>query len=89
MSAATLLVIILAACAVVVAVLLLICRTYFLPFFVGLARGHHDLLTLFILNLLFGMTFVGWWLCLWWAFKGRVKDEKGDPMWVPKQNYWW
>lgn len=53
-----------AAVATVVAIALWL---YFLPTVVAAARGHGDVLAIFVLNLLFGLTFIGWGLALVWA----------------------
>lgn len=40
---------------------------YFLPTIVAANRGHNNHLSIFILNLLLGWTFVGWVVALVWA----------------------
>jgi hypothetical protein len=42
---------------------------YFLPSIVALARSKRDLLSIFLLNLFLGWTFIGWIVALVWAFK--------------------
>ena len=59
---------------------------YFLPSILAGARKHKNTLLIFILNLLFGWTAIGWLVCLIWAFvdtngetaKKLVEDIKGD-----------
>jgi hypothetical protein len=48
--------------------LLLAAALYFLPSVIGGLRGHHNLMSLFMLNLLGGWTFVGWAGALIWSF---------------------
>jgi Superinfection immunity protein len=48
---------------------------YFVPTIVAAARGRHAL-GVFLVNLLFGWTFVGWLIALWAAMRG------GDPVTV-------
>lgn len=40
---------------------------YFIPSLVALARGHHQLLAIFLLNLLLGWTVLGWIAALVWS----------------------
>lgn len=40
---------------------------YFIPSFVAKYRNHHNLPAIFILNLFFGWSFLGWGLALVWA----------------------
>ena len=40
---------------------------YFLPIIIAAIRGHNNCLSIFILNLLLGWTFVGWVVALIWA----------------------
>ena len=40
---------------------------YFLPIIIAAIRGHNNCLSIFILNLLLGWTFVGWVVALVWA----------------------
>jgi hypothetical protein len=45
---------------------------YFLPSLVAFGRGKRDLLSIFLLNLFLGWTFVGWVVALVWAVKPDV-----------------
>ena len=65
---------------------LLLGTSYFIPTLIAYRRGHQNLGLLFVINLLFGMTLVGWAICIAWALTGKTKDEKGNKYWVPKQN---
>ena len=51
---------------------------YFIPFIVVLTNKHHNnQMGLFISNLCFGWTIIGWIICLIWAFKDRnIKEKK-------------
>jgi hypothetical protein len=40
---------------------------YFLPTFISLARGHRNTVAIFLLNLIFGWTIVGWIVAVLWA----------------------
>lgn len=42
---------------------------YFLPTIIAITRKHINVLSIFILNLLTGWTFVGWVIAIVWAFK--------------------
>ena len=42
---------------------------YFLPSIVALARSKRDLVSILLLNLFLGWTFIGWIVALVWAFK--------------------
>lgn len=45
---------------------------YFLPWKIARSRSHRNVVAIFVANLLFGWTFLGWALCLVWAcLKGR------------------
>ena len=41
---------------------------YFIPTIVALNRGHRNTAAIFIANLFLGWTFLGWVVCLVWAF---------------------
>jgi hypothetical protein len=45
---------------------------YFLPSIIALARSKRNLLSIFLLNLFLGWTFVGWVVALVWAVKVDV-----------------
>jgi hypothetical protein len=42
---------------------------YFLPFLTALIRKQHNTVSIFVLNLFLGWTFIGWVVALVWAFK--------------------
>ena len=46
--------------------------SYFLPSIIALARSKRNLLSIFLLNLFLGWTFVGWVVALVWAVKVDV-----------------
>jgi len=41
---------------------------YFLPAIICFIKNHKQKMAIFILNLLFGWTFIGWGIALVWAF---------------------
>jgi hypothetical protein len=41
---------------------------YFLPTIVAWNRGHKNTVAIFVANLFLGWTFIGWVVCLVWAF---------------------
>ncbi len=45
---------------------------YFLPSIIALARSKRDILSIFLLNLFLGWTFIGWVVALVWAVKADV-----------------
>lgn len=40
---------------------------YFLPTIIAVHRQHHNRVAIFVLNLLFGWSFVGWGIALVWS----------------------
>jgi cytochrome c biogenesis protein CcdA len=44
---------------------------YFLPTFIAVNREHPDRYAIFIINLFFGWTFLGWIACLAWSVMDR------------------
>jgi hypothetical protein len=50
---------------------LILLALYFLPFLVALARHNVSIGGIFVVNLLFGWTGIGWVLALVWALLGR------------------
>lgn len=46
---------------------------YFLPAIIGEARKHNDKNAITALNLFFGWTLLGWFVCLIWSLTGNVK----------------
>jgi hypothetical protein len=44
---------------------------YFLPAFIASERRHPNRYSIFIINLFFGWTFVGWVACLAWALSNK------------------
>jgi len=41
---------------------------YFLPTIIAWNRGHKNTVAIFVANLFLGWTFLGWVVCLVWAF---------------------
>jgi len=40
---------------------------YFLPSIIAMARGHHNAVAIFLTNLIFGWTVIGWLIALIWS----------------------
>jgi hypothetical protein len=49
-------------------ILIFLITLYFVPTFVAKDRKHPNAAPIFILNLFFGWTLLGWVICLAWAF---------------------
>jgi len=50
---------------------------YFLPTVIGMFRGHDNTFAIFLTNLIFGWTGIGWFVALIWSFtaiRRRVRD---------------
>jgi T4 superinfection immunity protein len=45
---------------------------YFMPTVIALARGHLSALAIFLLNLIFGWTLIGWLIALIWSCTGNT-----------------
>lgn len=52
---------------------LLLFVLYFLPTIIAALRGHLSVVAIFILNVVFGWTFIGWIIALIWSFTGNTK----------------
>ena len=50
--------------------------TYFLPTTIALVRGHFSTFAIFLVNLIFGWTFVGWCVALIWSFTGNTRNNQ-------------
>ncbi|MCF8878902.1 superinfection immunity protein [Hyphobacterium sp. SN044] len=48
-------------------ILLIPALLYFIPTIVALLRGHHNAFAIFLTNLLFGWTVIGWLITLIWS----------------------
>lgn len=48
---------------------------YFLPAIIAAFRSHHQSAAIFVINLFFGWTFIGWVICLAWAVSATRKSE--------------
>ena len=46
---------------------------YFLPTVIALARGHHNGFAIFLTNLIFGWTIIGWLITLIWSTTAIVR----------------
>lgn len=49
---------------------------YFLPTIVALCSGHLSSLAIFVLNAVFGWTWIGWIAALIWACTGNTKRNR-------------
>lgn len=49
---------------------------YFLPTFIAILRKKKNALPIFLVNLFFGMTFIGWICALIWALMYEDKDYR-------------
>lgn len=47
---------------------------YFIPFMFAAKRQHKNTASIFLTNLIFGWTGVGWVLSLIWAFSSNVRE---------------
>ena len=59
--------------AIVLGVAFLALTIYFYPVITAINKKHPDVASLFVVNLLFGWTFIGWGLALAWAYKRYQK----------------
>ena len=48
---------------------------YFLPSIAALSRQHNNFIPIFITNLFFGFSGIGWIICVIWAFTNNVKQQ--------------
>ncbi len=58
-------------------ILVCVLAGYFLPTLVALARGHMAKLAIFLANLLFGWTLIGWAATLIWAANSNTFANRG------------
>ncbi|MBA3662031.1 MAG: superinfection immunity protein [Gammaproteobacteria bacterium] len=49
---------------------------YFIPTFVAKYRNHHNLSAIFLMNLFFGWSFIGWALSLVWAMTRVISTSQ-------------
>jgi hypothetical protein len=55
-------------------VALLLVGIHFLPTFIAVIRANRHALLIFVLNLLFGWTIIGWFVLLVWAAVGEERS---------------
>jgi len=48
---------------------------YFIPYFAAKRIRHKNITIIFIVDLFFGWTIIGWIICLAWAFSGAEKKH--------------
>jgi hypothetical protein len=56
---------------------LLLLILYFVPSIIALFRGHLSAAAIFVLNLVFGWTFIGWIIALIWSLTGNTARNRG------------
>jgi hypothetical protein len=56
---------------------LLLLVLYFAPSIIALLRGHLSAAAIFVLNLVFGWTFIGWIIALIWSLTGNTARNRG------------
>ena len=44
---------------------------YFIPSLIALLRGHHNTFAIFLTNLIFGWTVIGWFITLIWSVTAK------------------
>lgn len=49
---------------------------YFLPTLIAENRKHNNENPIFVINIFFGWTIIGWIICLAWAFTNNSKKKK-------------
>lgn len=60
---------------VIVLCLALVLCVYFLPAVIAARKKHPNKIAIFLCNLLFGGTGVGWFICLIWAITYKVRQN--------------
>ncbi|QPB12273.1 hypothetical protein [Providencia phage PSTCR6] len=56
--------------------LVIIAFIYLIPTFVGFSRGHLASGAIFVANIVFGWTLLGWLIVLIWAFNSNTKANR-------------
>ena len=54
---------------------LLCCTLYMIPGGIAVARSHSNTSSIIVLNLLLGLSGIGWVIALIWAFSDNVKSK--------------
>ena len=54
--------------------IILLLFIYFIPTIIATYREAGKAMQIFIINLFFGWTFIGWVVCLSWSFSGTPKN---------------
>ena len=47
---------------------------YFMPFIIAVNRKHKNRVSIFLVNLLFGWSFIGWAVALIWSFTSNTES---------------
>jgi hypothetical protein len=48
---------------------------YFIPTVIASSRSHNNCAPIFLVNMIFGWTFLGWFIALIWAFTSNVNRK--------------
>jgi hypothetical protein len=66
--------------------LLILFAGYMLPWFVALGRSHPNVAPIFIVNLFFGWTFIGWVVALAWSASAVSKPQPARSAFLPEEE---
>ena len=66
--------------------ILLLCALFLLPTFIAFSRGHRNRWIIFIVNIVFGATVLGWLIALVWAMNKVDDPIKGGTKYGPSPN---
>ena len=66
--------------------ILLLCALYLLPTFIAFSRDHRNRWIIFIVNIVFGATVLGWLIALVWAMNKVDDPIKGGTKYGPSPN---
>lgn len=65
---------------------ILILFLYFLPAFLAFSRNHRNRWVILIVNIVFGVTILGWLIALVWAMNKVDDPKKGGTKYGPSPN---
>ena len=66
--------------------ILLLCALFLLPTFIAFSRDHRNRWIIFIVNIVFGATVLGWLIALVWAMNKVDDPIKGGTKYGPNPN---
>lgn len=58
---------------------LIVFAIYFLPAFLAFGRSHPNRWLILLINTIFGVTFLGWAICLLWSLNAFHRSSVGSP----------